>query len=57
MKKIFSRMGDGSPIEMAESDLRRDLEEGTREAAVRGKIPALSEDELKYLYDIFAAPY
>ena len=57
MKKIFSRMGDGSPIEMTESELRRDLEEGTREAALRGKIPALTDDELKYLAEIFTAPY
>ena len=57
MKKIFTRMGDGSPIEMTESEVRSDLEEGTREAAVRGKIPALTEEELKHLYDIFAAPY
>jgi dimethylamine---corrinoid protein Co-methyltransferase len=57
MEKIFSRMGDGSPIELTESELRRDLEEGTKEAARRGKIPALSEEELKYLLEIFAIPY
>ena len=39
MARIFSRLGDGSPIEMTESELRRDLEEGTADAADRGKIP------------------
>lgn len=56
-KKIITRMGDGSVIEMTESELRRELEDGTRDAADRGKIPALSQEELKYLFEIFELPY
>jgi len=56
MTTIFSRLGDGSPIEMTESELQRDLEEGTADAADRGKIPPLAKDELDHLFDIFASP-
>ncbi len=57
MQKIYTRMGDGSAIELSESELRRDLEEGTRDAEERGKIPPLSENELAYLFDVYSAPY
>jgi hypothetical protein len=33
-----------------------DLVAGTEDAAERGEIPTLSEDELKHLFDIFAGP-
>jgi dimethylamine--corrinoid protein Co-methyltransferase len=49
-------MGDGSLTEMSESELKRDLEAGTRDAAERAEVPPLSEDELKHLLDIFCAP-
>jgi len=57
MGKIFTRYGDGTPTEMSASELRADLEAGTEDAADRGKIPPLSEDELKHLFDIFSSPY
>ena len=57
MNKIFSRMGDGFPVELSESELIRDLEEGTEDAADRGNIPALSKEELQHLFDIFSSPY
>jgi len=56
MAKTFSRLGDGSPIELTESELMQDLEEGTADAADRGKIFPLSQGELKYLFDIFSSP-
>lgn len=56
MAKIFTRLGDGSPIELTESELMQDLEEGTADAADRGKISPLSQEELKYLFDIFSSP-
>jgi len=49
MGKFYTRMGDGSLIQLSESELRRDLEEGTRDAADRGKISPLSENELPLL--------
>jgi dimethylamine--corrinoid protein Co-methyltransferase len=57
MGKIFARYGDGTPTEMSTSELRADLEAGTEDAADRGKIPPLSEDELNHLFDIFSSPY
>ena len=56
MQKIYTRMGDGSVVELSESDLKQDLEEGTRDAAERAKISPLSRDELAYLSDIYSAP-
>ena len=56
MGKFYTRMGDGSLIQLSESELRRDLEEGTRDAADRGKISPLSENELRYLFEIYSAP-
>jgi len=57
MKKFFSRMGDGSPCEMTESEIMSDLVEGSEDAADRGKIPPLTDDEYKYLVEIFCSPY
>ncbi len=57
MGKIKTRMGDGFPVEMTESEVRRDLEAGTEDAADRGKIEPLAREALQYLYDLFAAPY
>ena len=52
MSKIYTRLGDGTSIELDEKDLRCDLENGTADAAERGKIPPLSDDDLKELYEI-----
>ncbi len=57
MEKIWTRFGDGSPVELSADEVRRDLEEGTRQAAERGDIPALSQAELQHLFDIFSSPH
>jgi dimethylamine--corrinoid protein Co-methyltransferase len=56
MSKFFTRMGDGSAVWMSEEDIRRDLEEGVKDAAERGKIPKLTEDEINRLFEIITAP-
>lgn len=56
MKKIFSRMGDGSVLWLSEEELRQELLAGTNDAADRGKINPLSSDELERLFEICAAP-
>jgi len=56
MQKIYARMGDGSATELSESELKRDLEEGTKDAAERAKIPPLSQNELAYLFDVYSSP-
>jgi len=57
MGKIRTRHGDGSPVELSESEMMRDLEEGTRDAAERGNIPVLTKEELQHLFDIFRSPH
>jgi len=53
MGKYSVRFGDGSRVEMTEAEIRTDLEKGTEDAAERGNVPALTEDELTYLLDLF----
>ncbi len=38
-------MGDGSGAYMTEEEIRNDMKEGTQDAASRGKIPELPEDD------------
>ncbi len=57
MEKIFTRFGDGSPAELTAAELMEDLIAGTEDAADRGKIPALSQDEVNRLDDIFKSSY
>ena len=57
MGKILTRFGDGICVELTESELKQDLEDGTRDAADRANVPPLSEEELKYLFDVFSSPY
>ena len=57
MGKIMTRMGDGFPVEMSESEIRGDLEAGTEDAADRGNVPALDRAELDHLFDIFSSPH
>ena len=57
MSKILSRMGDGFPVELSESELLQDIEDGTLDAAQRAEIPALSDDEQKHLFEISKSIY
>jgi len=57
MGKIKTRLGDGFRVEMTEAEVREDLEVGTKDAAERAGVSPLSDDELKYLYEIFECPY
>jgi len=52
MSKIVTRMGDGFTVERTEAELMKDIEDGTREASERAKVPALSSDEMKHLFEI-----
>jgi dimethylamine--corrinoid protein Co-methyltransferase len=49
-------MGDGFLTELTETELKRDIEEGTRDAAERVKIAPLSQDELNHLFEIYSTP-
>lgn len=52
MNKIISRMGDGWVVSFSEEELKRELEDGTQDAADQGDIDPLLEDELEYLFEI-----
>jgi len=53
MEKIVARMGDGSRIEMSAAEIQQELEAGARDAAERANVPPLSDDEIKYLLDLY----
>ncbi len=55
-KKYFTRMGDGSIVHMTEQEIRQDIEEGIQDAAKRGKIDPLTDDEKEKLYQIITMP-
>ncbi len=50
------RMGDGRRIMMAKEDIITDIENGSNEAAEKGKIPALTDDDMDHLLNIFLDP-
>lgn len=56
MEKIFSRYGDGYAAWLTKDEIRRDIEEGTKDAARRGKIPELTQEEMDCLFEICIMP-
>ena len=46
MLKYTTRMGDGFRVEMAEAEIRKDIEDGTSDAARRADIEPMTEDEV-----------
>ena len=55
-EKYFTRMGDGSFTYMSEAEIREDIHAGVADAAKRGKIPPLSEEEMNHIYEICVMP-
>jgi len=49
-------MGDGFRVEMSEAEIQKDIEEATQEASRRAKVPTLSEDDIRYLIELFERP-
>jgi len=56
MEKYVTRMGDGFKVEMTEAEIQRDIENATQDASNRAKIPPLTEDEMRYLVELFKSP-
>ena len=50
--KFFTRLGDGSGIEMTAEQIYLDIDAGTEDAAKRGKIPALTAEDKQRLFEI-----
>ena len=57
MSKIWTRMGDGQAVEMTSDELRKDLIEASEDAADKGKVPLLDDNEIDKLMEIFSAPW
>ena len=55
-EKFLTRMGDGERVSLTAAEIREDLEAGNQDAADRGKIPALSADEIDQLFAIVTDP-
>ncbi len=53
--RVITRQGDGSAVELTRSEIRSELEDGTRVAAAKARVPGLNADELDHLLDIFAS--
>ncbi|MEE9528797.1 MAG: [dimethylamine--corrinoid protein] Co-methyltransferase, partial [Dehalococcoidia bacterium] len=53
---IFTRMGDGERISMPVQEMKEELLEGTQDAAKKGRIPELTEEDLQQLFEILAEP-
>ena len=53
MVEYISRMGDGSIIKMTKEEIKSAIEDGTNDAADRGNIRALTDDEQEFLVDIY----
>ena len=53
MGKILTRLGDGSRIEMTESEIQQDVEDGAQDAAERAEVATLTDDEIEYLMELY----
>lgn len=53
---ILTRLADGSAVRLTRSEIRAEIEDGTRVAAARGGAQELEAAELDHLLDIFASP-
>jgi dimethylamine--corrinoid protein Co-methyltransferase len=49
-------MGDGERLWMPAEEIREDIQDGTEDAAKKGGVPALTEQEQAQLFDIMAEP-
>jgi len=49
-------MGDGERVELDKEELRRELLDGSRDAAEKGQIPELTGSEIDQLFEIIAEP-
>jgi dimethylamine--corrinoid protein Co-methyltransferase len=55
-KQYFTRMGDGFGVYMTGEEIMADIRAGVEDAAAKGKIDPLTEDEIRHIYDIVTMP-
>jgi len=52
MEKIYTRLGDGTVVELGEKELRTEIERGMADASERSGVSPLTEDEMRRLFEI-----
>lgn len=52
MKEYYTRMGDGYGVYMTSDEIKDEILAGVSDAARRGKIPPLTEEEMRRLFEI-----
>lgn len=55
-KEILTRMGDGERLFMPAEEIREDIQDGSADAAAKGGVAALTEEEQAQLFAILAEP-
>lgn len=56
MNKINTRTGDGFSLDLTEDEIKQDIEEGIQDAAKKGKIDPLPDEDKEYLLELFKNP-
>lgn len=56
MSLYATHMGDGYPVELSEDEIRQDIDTGTEDAAKKGEIDPLPEEDRSYLLELFKNP-
>ncbi len=54
--EFITRMGDGERVVMEAAEIRKDIREGTADAAERAGIPELTQEEQDYMFEIITDP-
>jgi len=57
VSNVWTRMGDGQAVVMTSDELRRDIIEASEDAADKGKVPILEDNEIDKMMEIFTAPW
>jgi dimethylamine---corrinoid protein Co-methyltransferase len=57
VSNVWTRMGDGQAVVMTSDELRKDIIEATEDAADKGSIPILEDNEIEKMMEIFTAPW
>jgi len=57
VSNVWTRMGDGQAVVMTSDELRKDIIEASEDAADKGKVPILDDNEIDKMMEIFTAPW
>jgi len=57
VSNVWTRMGDGQAVVMTSDELRKDIIAASEDAADKGKVPILEDNEIDKMMEIFTAPW